>query len=1048
MPSRQPPVGEFSQDGSVVRLKFLNFMQYADTEFTLGPNLNVIIGPNGSGKSTIVNGICLGLAGKTSFLGRANNVADFIKLGEDTAYVEVELYQEEEGNIIIGRKWDKSSKSSWTVNEKKAGQKEVEKIVSDLRIQVGNLCQFLPQDKVHDFSRLNNQGLLDSTVDAVGEVDLKEKHNELKDLQKELNEGEDLFERKKQMLRDATKKCERLEEDVKAFNEKKKIENVIELLEKKRKWAQYTEVKKDCKQKKVTFEEAQTKWHNEEIKMKPLHKALNDAKKKKDDLEGRLRNDNNRVRENMGRAKQHSQKIEKIEEAVDKVEEALDDIDRKEQARQAEIKRLEIQIAELEAEQNATEDDTSLGPQLTQAKSEAQILQRNVNEEKMALDNTKYEQLNVGRQIKDNERQLSDLKDIDRQKLEVLKGKCKDSYEAVRWLRQNKDKFQHEVYEPLIVCGNVDNPDNAQYLENRIQLRDMTSFFFQSADEMNMFLNEMRQARGWKRVSAVQVNDVPMSQYVPRQPRQQLQEMGLVGYLAEMITGPEKVMSFMCKQYGIHNVPVFKPQSEKFNDKIIQLGFTRFYFGKKSQAISGSKYSSHKTTMTTEIRPQNSLQVSLDTERSNTLELQLREFQERHQQLEEKVLQQDQQYQEKRQTLETVLQKAKELEQRKNFKQRQMAKIDMEKTKLRKAMSAPGTERERRGIQENRKKLVRDMITANINLQASIKDCSQAQLTMDTNRLVATPLQDVIEQKQAAVAAAIESVGELKHSLDICQQEFSEAKSAMAAAFKEAKASTGSGVEKDKPPENIQMAWKKEELPDRLDDIDGLIVNKRAELDCMDDVDPQKVADYRRIKDQIQELENDIERRDANMAERNARVEQVKAEWLEKLAALVERINTRFSEYFASMGFAGEVGLDCGNHENDFENYGIKIKVKYREQEPLQELSGHHQSGGERSVATALYMLALQELTTVPFRCVDEINQGMDARNERRVFELLVRTSCRESSAQYFLLTPKLLPGLDYEERMNVLVVNNGPQMCHHSEWDMDEFHQIAERDN
>ena len=96
-------------------------------------------------------------------------------------------------NQILGRKWDKSSKSSWTVNGKKAGQKEVEKIVSDLRIQVGNLCQFLPQDKVHDFSRLNNQGLLDSTVDAVGEVDLKEKHNELKDLQKELNEGTVLY---------------------------------------------------------------------------------------------------------------------------------------------------------------------------------------------------------------------------------------------------------------------------------------------------------------------------------------------------------------------------------------------------------------------------------------------------------------------------------------------------------------------------------------------------------------------------------------------------------------------------------------------------------------------------------------------------------------------------------------------------------------------------------------------------------------------------------------------------------------------------------------
>ena len=34
----------------------------------------------------------------------------------------------------------------------------------------------------------------------------------------------------------------------------------------------------------------------------------------------------------------------------------------------------------------------------------------------------------------------------------------------------------------------------------------------------------------------------------------------------------------------------------------------------------------------------------------------------------------------------------------------------------------------------------------------------------------------------------------------------------------------------------------------------------------------------------------------------------------------------------------------------------------------------------------------IQELTVVPFRCVDEINQGMDAVNERRVFNLLVRT--------------------------------------------------------
>lgn len=59
----------------------------------------------------------------------------------------------------------------------------------------------------------------------------------------------------------------------------------------------------------------------------------------------------------------------------------------------------------------------------------------------------------------------------------------------------------------------------------------------------------------------------------------------------------------------------------------------------------------------------------------------------------------------------------------------------------------------------------------------------------------------------------------------------------------------------------------------------------------------------------------------------------------------------------------------------DFDQYGLKIKVKFRDADELQELTRHFQSGGERTVTTAIYMIALQELSRVPFRCVDEINQ-------------------------------------------------------------------------
>ena len=45
-----------------------------------------------------------------------------------------------------------------------------------------------------------------------------------------MSEGEELFERKKHMLAGKTEQCRRLEEDVKAFDEKAKIEKKITLL--------------------------------------------------------------------------------------------------------------------------------------------------------------------------------------------------------------------------------------------------------------------------------------------------------------------------------------------------------------------------------------------------------------------------------------------------------------------------------------------------------------------------------------------------------------------------------------------------------------------------------------------------------------------------------------------------------------------------------------------------------------------------------------------------------------------------------------------------
>ncbi|KAJ1552490.1 Structural maintenance of chromosomes protein 5 [Nowakowskiella sp. JEL0078] len=70
--------------------------------------------------------------------------------------------------------------------------------------------------------------------------------------------------------------------------------------------------------------------------------------------------------------------------------------------------------------------------------------------------------------------------------------------------------------------------------------------------------------------------------------------------------------------------------------------------------------------------------------------------------------------------------------------------------------------------------------------------------------------------------------------------------------------------------------------------------------------------------------------------------------------------------------------------------------------------------------------MALQELSKSPFRVVDEINQGMDPRNERLVHSQLVEVACKPNTPQYFLITPKLLPDLEYHDNMRILTIYSG----------------------
>ena len=187
----------------------------------------------------------------------------------------------------------------------------------------------------------------------------------------------------------------------------------------------------------------------------------------------------------------------------------------------------------------------------------------------------------------------------------------------------------------------------------------------------------------------------------------------------------------------------------------------------------------------------------------------------------------------------------------------------------------------------------------------------------------------------------------------------------------------------------------------------------------------QRTEEIRQRTQRLQQERN--ENKDAK-----DKMKSLEREWKDSLTQLTQQISDAFSAYMTEINCRGEVGFT--QHE-DYDKWGLEIRVSFRETTPIRPLSAAFHSGGERSVSTMLFLISLQKITRCPFRLVDEINQGMDPRNERMIFEQIVRSATLKDLPQYFLITPKLLPDLTFNERMCVLCIFNGPQQLSIEDW-------------
>ncbi len=276
-PRRDPSTSEF-HPGAIVRVKLRNFVTYEEAEFFLGPNLNMVIGPNGTGKSSLVCAICLGLGYASNVLGRASAFGEFVKHGRDEAGIEVELHRKPEHaeNYVVGltiKREDNSRK--FTINGQRVSHKEVQKLMRSLRIQIDNLCQFLPQDKVAEFAALTPVELLEKTLHAAAAEEMITWRSELKEYFKLQKEAEISGEKIREELRKMEARQQVLQADVEKLRERKEIQQEIENLDKLRIVVQYSDARRRFKAAKERKVEAQRSLKRLQDSVAPALQAVN-----------------------------------------------------------------------------------------------------------------------------------------------------------------------------------------------------------------------------------------------------------------------------------------------------------------------------------------------------------------------------------------------------------------------------------------------------------------------------------------------------------------------------------------------------------------------------------------------------------------------------------------------------------------------------------------------------------------------------------------------------------------------------------------------------
>jgi chromosome segregation protein len=174
----------------------------------------------------------------------------------------------------------------------------------------------------------------------------------------------------------------------------------------------------------------------------------------------------------------------------------------------------------------------------------------------------------------------------------------------------------------------------------------------------------------------------------------------------------------------------------------------------------------------------------------------------------------------------------------------------------------------------------------------------------------------------------------------------------------------------------------------------------KSELEKIGAINELAVSQYEEQKNNYKQLSiriNEIEEEKRSILKFMNELEQKKRE---TFMDVFERLNSNFNEIFSEITVGGKGSLVLENPENIFSG-GLDMNLAFPGKA---ELSIGSASGGEKSVSTVCFLLALQGIHPMPFYVFDEIDAHLDMINSQRLADLLKE---RSKDSQFIVVSLK-----------------------------------------